>query len=172
MRALGAFAALVALITAGTAQAQDAARAFQCELPYRDTMMAMGSLKVQGQTPVSPVPTLHGDGQLITFEPATTPVFGANPNRLTLEFLQPGQFQSPKRFKVTFGAKFARTESTDEAIQQSVPWHIVCGALEFCTRAQAATPVGGGRLKYRRKTEPSLECIFEFTPEEFEALGR
>lgn len=46
MITFGSIAAFAALFVAGTANAQDAAKAFECDLPYRETMMAMGSLEV------------------------------------------------------------------------------------------------------------------------------
>jgi hypothetical protein len=171
MNKLAYFGALASLSVAATAQAQDASKAFQCDLPYRDTMMAMGSLEVLSQTPVKPFPGLHGDGELIDFATAGTLVYGQTPKQLTLEFLQPHSGQPRKKFTVSFSAKFAPSTATDEAIQQQVEWHIQCGALTFCIRSSATRPEGGGRMEYRRKDEFVLQCIFEFTPEEFEAIG-
>lgn len=171
MKNLGHLAALAALGCASAAQAQDAGAAFGCTAPYRNSMLAVGALEVLGQTPVKAFPTLHGDGQLITFAPGGTLVHGAKPDKLSLEMLEPERFQNPKKFRMTFAAVFARTPANDAAIQRSVEWHITCGALPYCQRASASQPAGAGRLEYFREAELTLKCIFEFTPEEVEAFG-
>lgn len=171
MRKFGTFTAVAAMFSAGATHAQNASDAFECDLPYRDTMMAMGSLEVISQTPVKPFPGLHGDGELIEFAPGASTVFDIKPQMLSVEFLQPHSMQARQHYTVTFSASFARSTATDEAIQRSVDWHIGCGALEFCIRSAAARPEGGGRFEYRRKADLELQCIFEFTPKEFEAIG-
>lgn len=171
MNTLAYVAAFASLSVASTAQAQDAAKAFQCDLPYRDTMMAMGSLEVLSQTPVKPFPGLHGEGEMIAFGTGKQAVFGLPPESLTLEILQPHSLAARKIFRVIFTSTFVRSEPNDELIKQSVPWHFDLCGLETCYRAEAATPAGGGRLEYSRKAPLAVKCIFEFTPEEFEALG-
>jgi hypothetical protein len=171
MKRSGFFAALAALGFSTAAEAQDAGAAFGCALPYRDTMMAMGSLEMLGQTELAPFPGLHGGGQRISFTPGSLSVLGAKPEMLFLEILQPHPTMGPKKYRVSFTAAFANTPENDNAIQNSVDWHIGCGALTFCQNTPASRPAGGGRIEYRREAKLSLQCIFEFTPEEFEALG-
>ncbi len=161
-----------AMLLATTAQAQNAAKAFECNMPYRETMMAMGGLAVASQTPVKAFPGLHGDGELIGFATTGTQVFGIRPDKLSVEVLQPHRWQAKPQYKVTFAATFARATSTDEAIQRSVEWHILCGPRAFCLRSSASEPPGSGRLEYRREAELVVNCIFEFTEAEFEALGQ
>lgn len=160
------------MLLSTTAQAQNAAKAFECNMPYRETMMAMGGLAVVSQTPVKGFPGLHGDGELISFATTGAQVFGIQPDKLSVEVLQPHRWQAKPQYKVTFAATFARATSTDEAIQRSVEWHILCGARSFCQNTEASRPAGGGRIEYRREAELTLSCIFEFTEAEFEALGQ
>lgn len=171
MNRLTTIIAIASLGVSGAAQAQDAAKAFQCELPYRDTMMALGTIEATGQTKVPGFPGLSGGGERITFAPDATLVYGQKPENLTVEILQPHPLQTRQKYSVTLTATVARSAAADAAIQQSVPWHITCGALEFCIRSSEAAPTGAGRLEYTRKEQLALKCIFEFTPEEFEAIG-
>lgn len=171
MKTFGFLAALAALGMSSAAQAQDAGAAFGCGLPYRDTMMAMQALDMTGQTEVKPFAGLHGGGQLVTFAPGTARVLGATPTKLSLELLQPHQLAARLKYTVAFTSTFANTPTNDEAIQSSVEWHILCGARTFCQNTEASRPAGGGRIEYRREAELTLKCIFEFTPEEFEAIG-
>ncbi|KPQ31545.1 MAG: hypothetical protein HLUCCX21_03380 [Porphyrobacter sp. HL-46] len=181
MNTLAYAAAFASLSIAGTAQAQDAAKAFQCDLPYRDTMMAMGSLEVLSQTPVKPFPGLHGEGEMIEFAPGDTSVFGIKPEGLNLKVLPPHPLINVQRqYTIVFSAKFAMAPTNDEKIRQSVEWGLGgCTALETCYRAEKARPEGGGVLKYQRlplaessaEYEPKIECTFSFSEEEFEAIG-
>ncbi|MCR9179537.1 MAG: hypothetical protein NXH71_04810 [Erythrobacteraceae bacterium] len=81
------------LAFAGTVQGQDARNAFDCDLPFRDAIMAMVSLEVLNQTPVKPFPGLHGGGDLIAFSTGKS-VFGLPPQSLTLQILQPCGLQT------------------------------------------------------------------------------
>lgn len=171
MKTIGFVAAVAALGVSSAAQAQDAGAAFGCGLPYRDTMMALGSLKVTGQRAIQPFPGLSGGGEHIEFAPGETRVLGATPQALVLEVEQPAELASRKLYKVSLLSQFAPTTTNDEAIKASTPWHFgVCGS--YCLRAEAAQKEGLGELGYRRNENPlKVECIFRFTPEEFEALG-
>ena len=172
MKSLGYLVACASLFVATTANAQDAASAFQCDLPYEAAMAEMGSLDVLEQKTVKPFPGLHGEGHLISFSPGGTSVYAAKPDKLTLEVLTPHAWQPKEKYVITFSSTFAKTAAADEAIQQSVKWHLgFCGALEFCIRSSESAPAGTGRLEYRRGSSLVLNCIFEFTPEEFDALG-
>lgn len=171
MKSSGYLAALASLLAASAAHAQNSSDSFQCALPYEASMKALGSLEVLSQSTVNAFPGLHGEGNLIEFAPTGTSVFGAKPSKLTLEVLTPHKLQPREKYVITFASTFAKTATADEAIQQSVTWHIQCGALDFCIRSSETAPSGAGRLEYRRKSNLELKCIFEFTPEEFDALG-
>ncbi len=171
MKSFGYLAALASLLAGGAAHAQETPNAFQCALPYEHSMKALGSLEVLSQSTVSAFPGLHGEGNLIEFAPSGTTVFGAQPSKLTLEVLTPHKLQPKEKYVITLASTFAKTAAADEAIQRSVTWHIQCGTLDFCIRSSEAAPSGAGRLEYRRKASLELKCIFEFTPEEFDALG-
>jgi hypothetical protein len=181
MKALVTASTLVALVTASAAQAQDASKAFECNLPYRDTMMAMASLEVVRQGQVKGFIGLHGDGDMIEFAPGNTLIYGIKPKNLSLQILPPHPtVDIGQDYEVVFSAKFARTDANDEAIKKSVKWHFgQCTVLENCYRAAEAEPEGGGKLTYKRLPsaglladhDPELECKFKFTEKEFEALG-
>lgn len=174
MKILATATALTALLTANAAQAQDAGKALECNLPYRETMMAMGSLEVLRQSQVKGFIGLHGDGEMIEFAPGDMVIYGLKPKSLNLKVLPPHPtYDIKKDFAVEFNATFEPSEATDNAIRQSVTWALdACSEwTENCYRATKATPEGAGQLTYIRLGDPQLRCEFSFTPEEFEALG-
>tara|TARA_B100000678_G_scaffold112894_1_gene94380 strand:+ start:1560 stop:2078 length:519 start_codon:yes stop_codon:yes gene_type:complete len=167
----GYLAALASLVAASSANAQAASSAFECELPYEQSMMALGSLTVLDQSTVAAFPGLHGEGHLIEFAPAGTVIYGAEPEKLALKVLPPHPWQQKGKYVIAFFSTFAKSAAADEAIKQSVTWNSICSELEFCIRSEAAKTDGSGRLEYRRGADLELKCVFEFTPEEFDALG-
>lgn len=168
-------AALAALVMASAAQAQDAGTAFECDLAYRETMMAMGSLEVLRQSAVKGFIGLHGDGEMIEFTPGETLIHGLKPKSLNVKLLPPHPtYDIKKDYAVEFTAAFEPSEANDEAIRQSVTWALdACGTwAEKCFRADKAKPEGAGLLSYTRTGDnPELTCAFSFSKEEFEALG-
>jgi hypothetical protein len=174
MKILSTASAVAALITATAAQAQDAGKAFECNLPYREAMMAMASLDVLSQSQVKGFIGLNGDGEKIEFAPGDTLVYGVKPKSLNLKVLPPHPVMNIKeQYTVEFTAVIAPVTADDDAVRQSVPWLVGCGEWsETCYRAEKETPQGAGLLRYVRTGDnPELQCKFTFTPKEFEALG-
>lgn len=174
MRILATATALAALVTATTAQAQDAGKAFECNLPYRETMMAMGSLEVLRQSQVKGFVGLHGDGDMVEFAPGDTLVYGLTPKGLNLKVLPPHPtYDIQNDYAVEFTAAFEASPGNDAALRRVATWSLdVCAEwTENCYRADKATPEGAGDLTYIRKGDPTLRCTFSFSKEEFEALG-
>lgn len=164
-----------AMLLATTAQAQNAAKAFECNMPYRDAVTSLAGLEVASQTPIDAIPALHGAGDLITFKTASASVYGVQPQSLSLRLLSPGTLKMSQKYVFEFKAVFLNEPATDEAIQKAAQWHLGCGAAPYCIRSQTGTPPGAGRLEYRHEydvRDATLQCIYEFTPEEFEALGQ
>jgi hypothetical protein len=174
MKILATAAALTALVTGTTAEAQDAGKAFECNLPYRETMMAMGTLEVLRQSQVKGFVGLHGDGDMVEFVPGNTLVFGLKPTSLNLKVLPPHPtYDIQKDYAVEFTATFERSQGNDDALRRVAKWALdVCAEwTENCYRAEKATPEGAGDLTYIRVGDPQMRCTFSFTKEEFEALG-
>ena len=175
MKAIVTASSLAALLTANAAQAQDTVKVFECTMPYRETMMAMGSLEVLRQSQVKGFIGLHGDGDMIEFAPGETLVFGQKPKSLNLKILPPHPtYDINNAYEVAFTAVFERSPALDVAVRQSVTWAL--GAChdwsENCYRADKATPQGAGALTYKRIGDnPELICTFTFSQKEFEALG-
>lgn len=164
-----------AVLASSAAHAQDAAQAFQCDQPYRETMIAMGSLEMLRLSEVKAFPGLHGDGEMIEFVSDNTLAYGLKPKALSVKLLPPHPVMNvTKQYTVAFISAFEPTVANDDAIMQAVPWHLdACHEwAERCYRDSKATPQGGGRLSYIRiGDDPELKCTFTFTPKEFESLG-
>ena len=174
MKILATATALAALVTANAAQAQDAGKAFECTLPYRETMMAMGSLEVLRQSQVKGFIGLHADGDMVEFAPGDTLVYGLKPKSLNLKVLPPHPtYDIQKDYAVEFTAAFEPSPANDDALRQTNKWALdACHEwTENCYRAEKATPEGAGDLTYIRVGDPQMRGTFSFTNEEFEALG-
>lgn len=176
MRAFGATAAAVALCTGGAANAQAANQTFECAQPYREAMQSLASLTVTAQTSDPGLPILlKRASQTVEFDPGATLVFGHAPTKLSFTAAEPLPDEEEPVYQMTFEAALPRTAAVHQSIDAANTWHLgLCAeGLTLCSRADSAEPEGIGKLRYyRRVDEPiRIECIFEFTPEELEALG-